>query len=273
MWGARMLEVRDLSAGYGGKPVIHGIDLQVRPGEIVALVGANGAGKSTLARTLSGLLPALAGRVLFRGQDITRAPAATRVRAGLIHVPEGRQVFAGLTVAENIELGGYLRHPGEDAPARAARQAEVAARFPVLAERAGTRAGNLSGGQQQMLAIARGLMARPALLILDEPSLGLAPALVAEVFRLVSSLREDGIAILLSEQNARMSLRIADRGAVIENGRVTLSGNAAELLASDEIAARYLGAAGSIEGGAAPGRMDERLAARLVDEIGRAARG
>ncbi len=261
-----MLEVRELSAGYDGKPVIHGIDLDVQPGEIVALVGANGAGKSTLARTLSGLLPALAGRVVFRGQDITRRSAAERVRAGLVHVPEGRQVFAGLTVAQNIELGGYIRHPGETAAERARRADEVARQFPVLAQRANAPAGNLSGGQQQMLAIARGMIARPELLILDEPSLGLAPSLVAEIFRLVGTLRDRGIAILLSEQNARMSLRVADRGVVVENGRVALSGNAAELLASADIAARYLGLEASV------GRVDERQGARLAAEIRKAAR-
>ncbi len=268
MWGERMLEIRNLAAGYDGRPVIHGIDLQVAPGEILALVGANGAGKSTLARTLSGLLPALTGQIVFQGRDITRGSPAARVKAGLVHVPEGRQVFAGLTVWQNVELGGYLRRPGETAAARATRQHEVTARFPVLAERAGAYAGNLSGGQQQMLAIARGLMARPALLILDEPSLGLSPSLVAEVFRLIAALREQGIAILLSEQNARMSLRIADRGAIIENGRVTLTGRASDLLASADIAARYLG----LDAGTTPGRMDDRLAARLIDVIGNGVR-
>ena len=263
-----MLELHGVSAGYDRRPVIHGVDLHVGPGEIVALVGANGAGKSTLARTLSGLLPCLGGRIVFQGHDITQASPAARVKAGLVHVPEGRQVFGGLTVAQNIELGGYLHRPGERPADRADRHHELVRRFPVLAERAAAPAANLSGGQQQMLAIARGLMARPALLILDEPSLGLAPALVAEVFRLIATLRAQGIAILLSEQNARMSLRIADRGAILENGRVTLSGNAADLLASSDIAARYLGLASD----AGPGRMDDRLAARLVDEIAKGAR-
>lgn len=268
MWGARMLEVLGLAAGYDGRPVIHGIDLRVRPGEIVALVGANGAGKSTLARTLSGLLPALSGQVTFLGHDITRVRAAERVRAGLVHVPEGRQVFASLTVAQNVELGGYLRRPGEGEAARAARRHDVVRQFPVLADRAGSHAGNLSGGQQQMLAIARGLVAGPRLLILDEPSLGLSPSMVSEVFRLVAGLREQGIAILLSEQNARMSLRIADRGAVLENGRITVSGPAAELLASDEIAGRYLGLKAETNAGC----TDDRRWSRLVEEIGRTAR-
>ena len=177
-----MLEIRNLSAGYDGRAVIHGIDLEVRPGEIVALVGANGAGKSTLARTLSGLLPALGGSVRFDGRDATRMPAAARVRSGLIHVPEGRQVFAGLTVGENIALGAYMVPPGA-----AERLAEVYRQFPVLQQRAGSTAGNLSGGQQQMLAIARALMGKPRLLILDEPSLGLSPSLVTEIFHLVAT--------------------------------------------------------------------------------------
>jgi branched-chain amino acid transport system ATP-binding protein len=258
MWGATMLELRHLSAGYDGRPVIHDIDLDVRPGEIVALVGANGAGKSTLARTLSGLLPVLGGSIRFRGRDATRMPAAERVRAGLIHVPEGRQVFAGLTVAQNIELGAYMRQPGE-----AQRLADVYRQFPVLRERAGSTAGNLSGGQQQMLAIARALMGKPQLLILDEPSLGLSPSLVTEIFRLIGALREQGIAILLSEQNARLSLAIADRGYVIENGRVALSGDAADLMQSADIAARYLG----VDVAGKTSRLDEALSQRLIETI------
>jgi branched-chain amino acid transport system ATP-binding protein len=263
-----MLDIRNLSAGYDGTRVIHGIDLQVRPGEIVALVGANGAGKSTLARTLSGLLPMLGGTVLFRGSDISRMAPAERVRAGLIHVPEGRQVFAGLTVAHNIELGAYVRQTGETSADREQRLESVYRRFPVLLDRQRSLAGNLSGGQQQMLAIARAMMGKPRLLILDEPSLGLAPALVAEIFRLITDLRAQGIAILLSEQNARMSLAIADRGYVIENGRVALSGDAAVLMNSADIAARYLGA--DVDGAA--GRGDEALTLRLIESIRNAAK-
>jgi branched-chain amino acid transport system ATP-binding protein len=258
-----MLTVRDLSAGYGGRAVIYGLDLDVGPGEIVALIGANGAGKSTLARTLSGLLPALSGTVQFRDRDLTRRSPAERVRAGLIHVPEGRQVFAGLTVAQNLELGAYLQHTGEGAAEIQSRFESVYQRFPVLRERAASFAGNLSGGQQQMLAIARALMAGPRLLILDEPSLGLSPALVSDVFRLIASLRSQGLAILLSEQNARASLAIADRGYVIENGRVALSGSASELSASDQIAARYLGLGGP-EG---KSRVDSGMYARLTEAV------
>jgi branched-chain amino acid transport system ATP-binding protein len=255
-----MLDVEGLGSGYDGRAVIHDIGLRVGAGEIVALIGANGAGKSTLARTLSGLLPALHGRIRFDGRDITRMAPAERVRMGLIHVPEGRQVFAGLTVAENLELGAYVSQAG---PGFRDRLPAVYRQFPVLQERAGSYAGNLSGGQQQMLAIARGMMGQPKLLILDEPSLGLSPSLVAEVFGLIGRLRSQGLAILLSEQNARMSLAIADRGYVIENGRVTLSGDAGDLLRSDDIAARYLG----LGGAAQASRLDESLSARLIETI------
>jgi branched-chain amino acid transport system ATP-binding protein len=260
-----MLELRNLSAGYGGRPVIHGIDLDVKAGEIVALVGANGAGKSTLAKALSGLLPCLGGTIRFQGRPITALSPADRVREGLIHVPEGRQIFVGLTVEQNLELGAYLRRA--DAPRNEIEQGLTAvyARFPVLRDRATSIAGNLSGGQQQMLAIARGLMARPRLLILDEPSLGLSPSLVKEVFQLIAGLREQGLAVLLAEQNARMSLAIADRGYVIENGRVALSGNAVDLMASEDIAARYLG----IGAVGHAGRFDAAIHDRLVAAIRR----
>ena len=258
-----MLEIGGLSAGYDGRAVIHDITLDVRPGEIVALVGANGAGKSTLARTLSGLLPVLSGTIRFGGREITKLASAERVRAGLIHVPEGRQVFAGLTVAHNLALGAYIKRSGEDQARIAGRLATVFDQFPVMRERAGSMAGNLSGGQQQMLAIARAMMGQPRLLILDEPSLGLSPALVADIFRLIASLRAQGIAILLSEQNARLSLAIADRGYVIENGRVALSGPADELLASSDIAARYLGR--GVAG--RPTRFNPALRARLLETI------
>ncbi len=257
-----MLEIEGLSAGYDGRAVIHEIGLQIGAGEIVALIGANGAGKSTLARTLSGLLPALTGSIRFGAQDITRMAPAARVQMGLIHVPEGRQVFAGLKVAENLELGAYAsqRLAGQ---ALGDRLQAVYRQFPVLQERAGSFAGNLSGGQQQMLAIARGMMGQPKLLILDEPSLGLSPSLVAEVFGLIGRLRSQGLAILLSEQNARMSLAIADRAYVVENGHVTFSGNAGDLLRSDDIAARYLGS----DGAAQSSRLDENLIVRLIETI------
>jgi len=233
------LELHHVSAGYSSMDVIHDIDLTVRPREIVTLVGANGAGKSTLVKTISGLTPIRTGTITFNGERIEAAQTATRMRLGIVHIPEGRQIFSGLSVSENLELGGYIhrRHSDETD----AQRAEVAIRFPVLGERLSDVAGNLSGGQQQMLAIGRGLMSRPKLLMLDEPSLGLAPRLVAEIFKLIVTLREQGLAILLSEQNARLSLAIADRGYVIENGRVTLTGTGQELLQSKDVADRYLG--------------------------------
>ena len=233
------LELHCVSAGYGDMNVIHDIDLTVRPREIVTLIGANGAGKSTLLKTISGLTPSRAGTITFDGQRIEAAPTATRMLLGIVHVPEGRQIFSGLSVSENLELGAYIRRRHSDETD--AQRTEVTTRFPVLRERLTEVAGNLSGGQQQMLAIARGLMSRPRLLMLDEPSLGLAPQLVAEIFDLIVSLRDQGLAILLSEQNAQLSLAIADRGYVIENGRVALTGSGQELLQSKDVADRYLG--------------------------------
>ena len=236
-----MLELRGVSAGYGTGPVVWDLDLSVQRGEIVTLIGANGAGKSTLVKTVSGLLAPMAGQVMLDGQRIDTMSTGARVRLGIAHVPEGRQVFAGLTVAENLRLGAYARRRTEDRAAVEARIAAVCERFPVLADRMGEVVGNFSGGQQQMLAIARGLMSSPSLLILDEPSLGLSPLLVQEVFSLIAGLRAQGISILLSEQNARSALAISDRGYVIESGRVVMSGPAAEMLRSSEVAERYLG--------------------------------
>jgi branched-chain amino acid transport system ATP-binding protein len=236
-----MLELRNFSTGYARRPVVRGVDLEVRAGEIVALVGANGAGKSTIAKAVSGLLPPLGGEIRLDGRSIADLSPAERVRGGIVHVPEGRQIFVGLTVEENLELGAYSRRKARQQVGFATLLLQVYQRFPVLKGRARDVAGYLSGGQQQMLAIGRGLMGQPRLLILDEPSLGLAPSLVDEMFRLIAGLRAQGLAVLLVEQNARMSLAIADRGYVIDNGRVALSGNAAELMASDDIASRYLG--------------------------------
>jgi len=257
------LELQQVSAGYGGIDVIHGIDLRVRPGEIVTLVGANGAGKSTLVKTISGLVPVRSGTITFDGRRIETASTAARMRLGIAHVPEGRQIFSGLTVGENLALGAYV-HRGQPVETQA-RLAEVGTRFPVLRDRMSALAGNLSGGQQQMLAIGRGLMAAPKLLILDEPSLGLAPRLVTEMFELVQSLRQQGLAILLSEQNAQLSLAIADRGYVIENGRVALSGSGQDLLQSKEVADRYLGVGTKPEadGSSRDGALAERLRALL----------
>jgi len=236
-----MLELARVSTGYETANVIHDIDLTVAPGEIVALVGANGAGKSTLVKTISGLLTPRAGTITLDGNRIDRLNARARVLAGVSLVPEGRQIFGGLTVIENLRLGAYPRRKDLGEAAMAQRIDHVCKRFPVLRQRLKEQAGNLSGGQQQMLAIARGLMAEPRILVLDEPSLGLAPVLVTEIFRLVAGLRSEGRAILLSEQNARLSLAIADRGYVIENGRVTLAGTGKDLLHNPEVAERYLG--------------------------------
>jgi branched-chain amino acid transport system ATP-binding protein len=233
------LELHHVSAGYSSINVISDIDLIVHRREIVTLVGANGAGKSTLLKTVSGLTPTRAGTITFNGERIETASTVTRMNLGLVHIPEGRQIFSGLSVSENLDLGAYIHRRRSDETD--AQRAEVTTRFPVLQERMLDLAGNLSGGQQQMLAIGRGLMSRPKLLMLDEPSLGLAPLLVAEIFKLIVSLRDQGLAILLSEQNARLSLAIADRGYVIENGRVALTGSGRELLQSKDVADRYLG--------------------------------
>ncbi|MGA7074833.1 ABC transporter ATP-binding protein [Bradyrhizobium sp.] len=251
-----LLELKSLAIGYGHNRVLDDINLTLERGEIVTLLGANGAGKSTLAKAVSGLLRPLSGSILLEGSAIEALPPAERLRRGIAHVPEGRQIFAGMTVAENLALGAYAVPE-----AGATLQLEaVWTLFPVLRERMNDIAGNFSGGQQQMLAIARGLMARPKILVLDEPSLGVAPLLVAEIFRLIVALRDQGITILLAEQNARQALSIADRGYVFEQGRITLSGAAKDLLNSPEIAERYLGMSGSTE---SSGATSASLAAKL----------
>jgi branched-chain amino acid transport system ATP-binding protein len=232
-----VLEVRELRGGYGAVEVLRGIDLEIGAGEIVAVLGSNGAGKSTFNNTVCGLLPAFGGSIRFDGRDITRARAADIVAAGLAQVPEGRRVFPDLTVRENLLLGGYRR----GRPHRDRNLERVLATFPRLGERTSQRAGTLSGGEQQMLAIGRGLMAEPRLLILDEPSLGLAPLLVEEMFALVARLNGEGLAILLVEQNVAQSLEIARRAYVLENGACAFHGTPAELLARPELKRAYLG--------------------------------
>ena len=231
-----MLQVHSLEARYGRIPALEGIDLAVRAGELVALVGANGAGKTTLLRALSGVHPA-SGRVEFDGTDVSAAPPEERVRLGIVQVPEGRQVFGPLSVQDNLQLGAYRRGRA----ARAASLERVYVLFPVLAQRRRHAAGTLSGGQQQMLAIGRALMAQPRLLLLDEPSMGLAPKLVAEIFACVQALRQADTALLLVEQNALAALAIADRGYVLETGRIVLAGSGAELLANPSVRSAYLG--------------------------------
>jgi branched-chain amino acid transport system ATP-binding protein len=232
-----LLDVQGLKSGYGRVEVLRGVDLQVHPGEIVALLGSNGAGKSTLNHTLCGLVRATAGRVRFDGQDITQHGSRAIVQAGLVLVPEGRKIFPNLTVRENLELGAYAR-----ARERRAHNLErVLTTFPRLAERLAQLAGTMSGGEQQMLAIGRGLMAEPRLLVLDEPSLGLSPLLVEELFALIGTLNAQGLSILLVEQNVGQSLAIAQRAVVLENGSPRFAGTSAELLASDALRRAYLG--------------------------------
>jgi len=230
------LEVSGLRAGYGRIEALHGIDLQVGAGELVALVGANGAGKTTLLRAVSGLIRGSAGSVRLFGREIARDSADARVRAGLAQVLEGRQVFGPLSVQDNLLLGGYTR-----AERRAQRLDEMYALFPVLGEKRLLAAGTLSGGQQQMLAIARALMCEPRMLLLDEPSMGLAPLLVKEIFGVIARLKSRGIPILLVEQNAHAALSVADRGYVLETGAVALGGPAAQLLGDERVKAAYLG--------------------------------
>ena len=232
-----LLQLRGLRGGYGRAEVLRGIDLEVQHGEIVALLGSNGAGKSTLNNIVSGVVPASAGTVFFDGQDITNRHYREVVKAGLIQVPEGRKVFPNLSVLENLELGSFTRARAR----RASNLERVFAIFPRLKERLRQKAGTMSGGEQQMLAIGRGLMAEPRLLILDEPSLGLSPLLVEEMFTLIKRLHGEGLAVLLVEQNVGQSLDIAQRAYVMENGSMRFHGTPAELLASDEIRRAYLG--------------------------------
>jgi branched-chain amino acid transport system ATP-binding protein len=232
-----MLAVAGLSVRYGPVEAVRGVDLAVARGEIVALLGANGAGKSSTLNAIAGLVPIAGGSVALDGAPVGGLSAEALARRGVGLVPEGRRVFAGLTVAENLVLGGAAHL---DAAARRARVAEMEARFPILGERRDQRAGLLSGGEQQMLAIARALMARPRLLLMDEPSLGLAPQMVERVFDLIAELRDEGITILLVEQNVPMSLDIADRALVLANGRVALSGTAEAVAASEAVREAYL---------------------------------
>ena len=231
-----------LSARYGAVAALRAVSVEVRAGELVALIGANGAGKSTLLRAIAGLVAPTAGRVALDGRDVTGQAPEAMIRAGVALVPERRRVFAPLTVLDNLELGGYALPRGRDFRSRLEAGVEEAYRlFPVLRRRRDQLAGTLSGGEQQMLAIGRALMTRPRLLLCDEPSLGLAPLVVAEIMRLLSTLREAGTTILLVEQNARMALRSADRAYVLEVGSVVLSGAATDLLQDDQLKAAYLG--------------------------------
>ncbi len=237
-----LLDVRDLEAGYGAINVLHRISLTVEPGEIVAMIGANGAGKTTTLMCLSGIVKARAGSIAFAGQDLVsgRVPAHQVVRLGLAQSPEGRKIFPRLTVLENLQMGAYTR---SDSGGIADDIEKSFKMFPILRERQSQAGGLLSGGQQQMLAIARALMARPKLLLLDEPSLGLAPQIVVQIFDVIKELNRQGVSVLLVEQNARMALKVAHRGYVLETGRITFTDKADVLLHDPRIRAAYLGEA------------------------------
>ena len=233
-----MLTLEGVDAFYGDLQALHGVSLEVRAGELVALVGANAAGKTTTLRVISGTLPARTGRVLFEGQDLAAVPAHLRVAQGIVQVPEGRRLFPFMTVHENLLLGAHAPH----ARAHQAASLDYVLRlFPVLKDRATQLAGSLSGGEQQMCAIGRALMARPRLLMLDEPTLGIAPVLVQRIFETVAAINRDGVTILLVEQNVRRALALAHRAAALENGRVVLAGPARELLADERLKKAYLG--------------------------------
>ena len=234
-----MLKIRNLDAGYGALGVLQGVSLHVNAGEIVAIIGANGAGKSTLLRVVSGLLRPMDGVIEFAGRPLRGLAAERIVRMGCLHVPEGRQVFAPMTVRDNLLVGGYAR-PAPHAEL-AERMERVFSFFPRLKERRRQPAGTLSGGEQQMLAIGRALMAGPSMLMMDEPSMGLAPIVARSIFEIVARLRAEGLTVLLIEQNARAALRLADRGYVLETGRILLEGSAGDLLANHDVQRAYLG--------------------------------
>ncbi|MDR3632112.1 MAG: ABC transporter ATP-binding protein [Desulfocapsaceae bacterium] len=234
-----MLEIVELTVAYGPLEVVRRVSFQVKKGTVVTLIGPNGAGKTSILNAVSGVVPARRGRILFDGRDITRLPAHRRVSEGLVQVPEGRQVLAGMTVRENLELGGY-RRPIREVMQDVVRMEE---RFPILGERRQMMAGSLSGGEQQLLAIARGMMARPKLLLLDEPSLGLAPKMVQAVFETIAQLKAEGLTILLVEQNAHLALASSSHAYVLESGKMVMDGPAQTLRSEAAIISAYLGQA------------------------------
>jgi len=234
-----LLEVRDLDFAYGDVHVLHGVSLTVQAGEIVTLVGSNGAGKSTTLRNVSRLLKPRSGGITFDGQDLTKLASHQVVELGVVQVPEGRRVFPEMTILENLTMGSYIKSARAE---RAQNLERGLTLFPRLRERIGQLAGTLSGGEQQMLAIARGLMSKPRLLLLDEPSLGLSPLLVKTIFDTIAEINRQGVAVLLVEQNVYQSLRIAHRGYVLETGRIALQGTGQELLSNDQVKAAFLGA-------------------------------
>ena len=232
------LEIRDLHVSYGGIRALKGVSLTVEEGQIVTLIGANGAGKSTTLRAISGLQKPQSGSILYGGEELTGLPAKEIVRRGIIHVPEGRRVFPDMTVAENLKIGAFLRR---DSAGIASDMDYVYTLFPRLKERSWQLAGTLSGGEQQMLAVARALMSRPKVLMMDEPSLGLAPLVVKGIFDIIREINKQGVTVLLIEQNANMALKTADYAYVLETGRIGLSGTGAELLTNEDVKKAYLG--------------------------------
>ncbi|MCD6364086.1 MAG: ABC transporter ATP-binding protein [Synergistetes bacterium] len=233
-----MLKVESLHVYYGSIYALKGVSLEVKKGEIVTLIGANGAGKTTTLRAISGLVRSADGKIVYEGKDITYLDASDIVALGISHCPEGRQLFGGLTVRENLILGAYLRKDKKEIEEDMERVFEL---FPILKERINQKAGTLSGGEQEMLAIARALMSKPRLLLLDEPSLGLAPLVVEKIFETITEVRSSGTTVLLVEQNANMALEIADRGYVLETGKIVLSGSAKSLRENEEVKRAYLG--------------------------------
>lgn len=233
-----MLKVEDLSVKYGVIEAVKNVSFEVNEGEVVTLIGANGAGKTSILRTISGLVRSSSGKITYLGNEIQKVPARKIVADGLAQVPEGRHVFAGLTVMENLEMGAFLKNDREE---NQKNLKKVFSRFPRLEERKNQDAATLSGGEQQMLAMGRALMSQPKLLLLDEPSMGLAPLFIQEIFDIIQDIQKQGTTVLLIEQNANKALSIADRGYVLETGKIVLSGTGQELLASDEVRKAYLG--------------------------------
>jgi branched-chain amino acid transport system ATP-binding protein len=234
-----MLEINDLHVNYGMIAALKGISFEVNEGEVISLIGANGAGKTTTLHTLTGLISAKSGSIKFNGVELTKTPAHKIVEMGIAHVPEGRRIFQNLTVLDNLKLGAFTRKDKENIPKDIQ---DIYERFPRLAERKNQIAGTLSGGEQQMLAMARALMSKPRLLMLDEPSMGLAPILVEQIFDIIRALHKSGTTILLVEQNAQMALSVANRAYVLETGKISMSGDAQELLHNDAVRKAYLGA-------------------------------
>ena len=236
--GDILLKVENIETYYGKIAALKGVSFEVKSGQIVTLLGSNGAGKSTTLRTISGLISPSAGRITFRGEDITNMPPHEIVKRGLIHLPEGRNIFKDLTVKENLELGAYSLKDNNE---RKRRMQNVFDRFPILAKRSKQPGGTLSGGEQQMLAIGRGLMSNPELLLMDEPSMGIAPLIIRDITNIIKSLHADGTTILLVEQNAKMALSLAEYGYVLDTGNIVLEGNGADLLKDEKVVKAYLG--------------------------------